>query len=179
MVVTIYMIAPAIPVGIGVYSLFASFEADSRIPRFLVREARVILAAGIVLAFVVAFMMSMAIVHMVKTERFAKAFALGEIFIVIKKIGWVKYISWLMEVFMFAIFWCVLGLTPIVGWFILLIIQPIFGVFLSRSAALLYADAVTSTPPVVSLENKFCIACGAQIPSAAVYCPLCGKSQSG
>jgi len=28
-VVTIYMIAPAIPVGIGVYSLFASFEADS------------------------------------------------------------------------------------------------------------------------------------------------------
>jgi len=124
--------------------------------------------------------MAMAIVHSVKTGSFGKAFAVGEIVKIIGKIGWGQYVIWLIVMFIFAIIVGAIGAVPVIGWLISIIVSPIFGVFASRSAALMYTDAVapgTTSAAVATTEKKFCMSCGAQIPAGATFCPVCGKSQ--
>jgi hypothetical protein len=165
-VAIIYMIIPAVLIAAGAVTLFAPYMAGPYSPvvwSVPLGFGVVLMAVGIILAFVVAIIMAMAIVHSVKTGSFGKAFAVGEM---VKIIG---------KIIVGAI-----GAVPVIGWLISIIVSPIFGVFVSRSAALMYTDAVapgTTSAAVATTEKKFCMSCGAQIPAGATFCPVCGKSQ--
>ncbi|MBS7623613.1 DUF4013 domain-containing protein [Candidatus Bathyarchaeota archaeon] len=179
-----YMIVPLVLIVVGASSLFAGFTWGAYGPGIVMLPAGLgvtLLIAGVILAFAVAIIMAMAVVHMVKTGSFGKAFAVDEILGIIGKIGWGEYILWLIIVFVFAVTVGAVGQIPAIGWIISLVISPVFGVFTSRSAALMYTDAVSlgaaTAAPAAPSEKKFCMACGAQIPKGATYCPLCGKSQ--
>jgi ribosomal protein L40E len=180
----VYMIVPLILIIVGALSLFTGFMWSVYGPGIMMLPAGLsvtLLVAGIILAFAVAIIMAMAVVHMVKIGSFGKAFAVGEILNIIRKIGWGKYILWLIVIFVFAVIVGALSQIPAVGWIISLIVSPVFGVFAARSAALMYASATSpaavSARPVEPQEKKFCMACGAQIPKETTYCPLCGKPQ--
>ena len=148
-----------------------------------------LLIVGLLLTFFIGIIMAMAIVHMVKKDSFGKAFALGEILDIIGKIGWGTYILWLIVMFVCALIVGAIGSIPVIGWLISLIIAPIFGVFVSRSASLVYSEGAPSvvappvtekppTPPTPTTEEKkFCIFCSAEMVKEALYCPKCGKKQ--
>jgi len=143
-----------------------------------------LLALGILLAFFIGIIAAMAIVHMVKNNSFGKAFAVGEILQIIGRIGWGKYIIWLIVTFVISLAVGALGSIPLIGWILSLIVSPVLGVFTMRSAALIYSEAVPTAaapparPPVgVASTVKFCASCGAQMTADATFCPNCGRKQ--
>ena len=150
------------------------------------------LIVGVLLTFFILIIMSMAIVNMVKKDSFAKAFAVGEVVAVIGNVGWGTYIFWTIIIFVLGLIVGGIGSIPAVGWLISLVIGPIFGVFVSRSASLVYAEGAAPaappstteeppTPPAAPAppteEKKFCIYCGAEMDKDASYCQRCGKKQ--
>lgn len=180
--VFLYMLAPVILIVLGALgSIF-------RMPRlgvfFPVGLGFGFLAVGIVLAFCISIIMSIAIVHMVKNNSFGKAFAISEILQIIGKIGWGKYVIWLIVVFAISLAVGAIGSIPLIGWLLSLIVSPVLGTFTMRSAALIYCEAVPpaavpSTPPAVGAEStvKFCPHCGTQMLADAAFCPSCGAKQ--
>jgi len=121
---------------------------------------------------------------MVKNNSFGKAFAVGEILQIIGKIGWGKYIIWLIIVFVISLAVGAVNSIPLIGWILSLVISPVLGVFTMKSAALLYSEAVPTvaappTPPPVGVPStvKFCHSCGTQMPTDASFCPNCGAKQ--
>lgn len=103
--------------------------------------AAVLMLVGVLLAFFLAIILVMAIVNMLKKNSFGKAFAFGEIFEVIGKVGWGSYILWLAVIFVCSIIVAAIGGIPVIGWILSLIIAPIFGVFVARSASMVYSEA--------------------------------------
>jgi len=191
----LYMLVPAILIMLGVGAfIFGAFGMEMFYPAFGAMGIG-LLIVGIILAFAIAIIMAMAIVHMVKNNSFGKAFAVGEILGIVGKIGWGKYILWLIITFIIAVVVGAIGSIPLIGWLISLIVAPIFSVFFGRSAALLYSEAVPPLgvppappappayvppppPPTVGVPTvKFCVHCGAQIAAEAVFCPKCGGRQ--
>lgn len=114
--------------------------------------AIVLMIVGALLAFFLAIILAMAIVNMLKKDSFGKAFAFGEIFDIIGKIGWGTYILWLLIIFICAIIVSAIGGIPIIGWILSLLIAPIFGVFVARSASLVYSE-VTATEETEATEQ--------------------------
>jgi len=165
----IWMIVPIvlISLGFGLSAAFYSYPATF--------GAWVVLGAvGVAVAFLIAIIMSMALVHMVKHDRFGKAFAIGEILEIIRRIGWGKYILWVVVTFVIGLVLSAIGNIPYVGWLISLIIAPLFIVFVARSASLIYSEgAPTST--ATSGENKYCTKCGESFTPDAAFCPKCGE----
>jgi hypothetical protein len=129
---------------------------------------------GVVAAFVIAIILSIAIVHMIKHDSFSKAFAVAEILDIIRRIGWGKYILWLIVVFLIVLVIAAIGTIPVVGWLISLIIGPLFTILVSRSASLIYIEGV-STPTVATGETRFCRKCGESLTPDAAFCPKCGE----
>jgi len=188
----LYMLVPLILIILGVGSfIFGAVGMGMFFPAFGAIGVG-LLVVGAILAFAIAIIMAMAIVHMVKNNSFGKAFAVGEILGIIGKIGWGKYILWLIVMFIIAVIVGAVGSIPLIGWLISLIISPIFGVFIARSAGLIYSGAVPPVgippppappayappPPAVGAPTvKFCVHCGAQIAAEAVFCPKCGGRQ--
>jgi len=191
----LYMLVPVILIVLGVGAfIFAAFGMRMFYPAFGAMGIG-LLIVGIILAFAIAIIMAMAIVHMVKNNSFGKAFAVGEILGIVGKIGWGKYILWLIMMFIIAVVVGAIGSIPLIGWLISLIVAPIFSVFFGRSAALIYSQAVPPLgvppappappayvppppPPTVGVPTvKFCVHCGAQIAAEAVFCPKCGGRQ--
>ncbi|OGD54915.1 hypothetical protein A3K80_01730 [Candidatus Bathyarchaeota archaeon RBG_13_38_9] len=188
----IYMIIPMILIILGGMSLFASFmipiqgSGFQKIPFGFIPAGlgAMFFGIGIIFAFLVAIILAMAIVHMIKTDNFGKAFAVSEILGIIGKIRWGSYIVWLIVIFIFAVIVGAIGAIPVIGWLISLVISPIFGVFAARSAALTYTSSESPTvttaptaPTGAPSGKKFCISCGAEIPDEATFCPGCGKPQ--
>jgi len=115
---------------------------------------------------------------------FGKAFAVSEILQIIGKIGWGKYIIWLIVTSVISLAVGALSSIPLIGWILSLIVSPVLGVFAMRSAALIYNEAVPTTeappaPPPVGVTStvKFCAHCGARMPADATFCPNCGARQ--
>ena len=80
---------------------------------------------------------------MIKTDKFGKAFAFGEIFRIVGKVGWLKYLAWVILVAIIsAIIGAVVGSIPYVGWVISAIIGPPVVLFFFRSLGLLYSEGV-------------------------------------
>ncbi len=114
--------------------------------------AIVLVIVGLLLAFFLAIILVMAIVNMLKKDSFGKAFAFGEIFGIIGKVGWGTYILWLLIIFVCSIIVAGIGAIPVIGWILSLLIAPIFGVFVARSASLVYSEA-TATEETEATEQ--------------------------
>ena len=192
-VAIIYMIIPIILIIPFVSIMALSWAAFPGFPAVGLFLAIPMLIIGLLLAFFLAIIFSMAIVNMVRKDSFGKAFAFGEVWGIIGRVGWGMYILWLIIFFVCAIIVGAIGSIPAIGWILSLIIGPIFGVFVARSASLTYWEGVSpqAEEPVVekptrsealeapreAVEKKFCIHCGAEMTADAVYCPKCGKKK--
>jgi len=185
----IYMIIPIIIIfsGVGIRGAFFPVLTAAGIIAILV---------GIAIAFFLAIILATGIIHMIKNNSFGKAFAFGDILAVIKKIGWGKYIGWIVIIFILAIIVAGIGSIPLAGWLIALVIHPIFNVFVARSAALIYCEGAPEVcappvapsvsiptppppppPPIPTAPSGFvyCPSCGAKLPEGATFCSNCGQ----
>jgi hypothetical protein len=183
----IYMI---IPMALMVIGVATAIPGVMRRPMaglttfpFLSGLALVMFAAAIVASFLIAIIAVVGIVHMVKQDRFTKAFAVNEILGIIGRIGWGSYLLWLIVLFVISMIYSLIGGIPYVGWLITLVSMPLFLTFTARSAALTYEEAGGAAPmaegstEILGEGYKFCMECGARIPTDAEYCPKCGAKQ--
>jgi hypothetical protein len=179
----IYMLIPLILVIVGGVSTFAGLMSTSgpvlAAGLVLGGAGAVILLVGIILMVLLAIILAVGMAHMIKTGKFGKAFAFGEILSIIRGIGWVKYIGWIVVVAIIAtVISAISGLIPIVGWLISAILQPILGIFVFRSLGLLYNEGAPSelkvAAPVVS--GMACPSCGTSLQPHHKFCPSCGAA---
>lgn len=172
----IWMAAPIIlvVVSISLVSVNFGFSSAANPDLATIGTLSILCAIGIALAFIIAIIMSIGIVHMIKQNHFGKAFAVGEILDIIRRIGWSKYILWLIIIFGITTIIFAIGNIPFVGWLISLIIGPLFAVFVARSALLIYSEG-TPTPPTPPSETRYCKNCGESLPTDAAFCPKCGQ----
>lgn len=144
----IYMIIPIIIFGVGAAAFWGSLMAGgpggfgpgkqgwTMLP--LAGFGGIMAIIGIIVAFLIAIIAIMGLAHMIKTDKFGKAFAFGEILDIIKKIGWGDYIIWLIVIFVIFIIYGAIGNIPVIGWLIAGILAPAFVVFIARSIGLTY-----------------------------------------
>lgn len=151
----VYMIIPAIIIGLGAGSLFAGmfgFGVGPTAGGFALAGLGVaMLLVGLALAFVLGIFFAMGAAHMLKTGNFGKAFAFGEIKQLISRIGWGRYIAWLLVLFVIAVvLGAVTGAIPFpFGTIISAILGPFLVAFFFRSIGIVYsegAQAVTPSP---------------------------------
>jgi hypothetical protein len=178
----IYMIVPLGLIFAGAGSLFAGSVLGELSAGLVLGGLGVILFfAGILFAFVFLILLGVGIAHMVKTGKFGKAFAFGEILRIIRGIGWGKYLGWavLTLVFVSVIGWLT-GLVPYVGWLLSAIISPFLSVFIFRSLGDLYNDGVPSdlksaNVSAVGTVGITCSSCGTPMQPYHKFCPACGS----
>ena len=177
----IYMIVPLILIVAGAVSMGAGFFGSEATGLMLGGLGIVLLLVGILLAFVFLIFLGVGIAHMVKTEKFGKAFAFGEILNIIRRIGWGKYLSWAIVTIIIAIVISALsGIVPYVGWLLSAIISPFLSVFIFRSLGDLYNDGAPPELKVSSINvgtsgfSAICKSCGAQLQPHHKFCPACG-----
>jgi len=133
----VYMIIPFLLVVSffdfwGVFSFLSDIRGSAAMLMNLV---------GALLAFFSAIILIMAIINMVKHDNnISKAFAFGEVLERIKRIGWGNYIMWLFAIFVCLVIISALGRILMILWFLAILIAPVVGVFLARSASLLYSE---------------------------------------
>jgi hypothetical protein len=178
----IYLLIPLILIVFGAVSSFAglgSFEGQAIAPGLLLGGTGVaVLLIGIILAIVLLIFLGVGMAHMIKTGKFGKAFAFGEILNIIRGIGWLKYLGWIVVVAVIgAVLSALSGLIPIVGSIISAIIQPLLGVFVFRSMGLLYNDGappqLRAQAPVVGAPLA-CLSCGTPLQPHYKFCSTCG-----
>jgi len=177
----IYMIVPLTLIVAGAVSMGAGFFGSEATGLMLGGLGIVLLLVGILLAFVFLIFLGVGLAHMVKTEKFGKAFAFGEILNIIRRIGWGKYLSWAIVTIIIAIVISALsGIIPYVGWLLSAIISPFLSVFIFRSLGDLYNDGA---PPELKVSTvnvgtsgftALCKSCGAQLQPHHKFCPACG-----
>ena len=180
----IYMLIPTILITLGIGSFIAGLIMEGQMvtPGALMfgGTGLVLVLVGIVLAFFFLLMLGVGMAHMIKTGKFGKAFAFGEIFRIIRGIGWGKYIGWAVVVVIIAIvIGALAGAIPYVGWIISLVVSPILSVFIFRSLALLYNDGAPPelrvAAPIVT-EALVCPSCGTPLEPHQKFCPNCGTA---
>jgi len=150
----IYMLIPLILIGAGVGALIAGMVMSGG-PDFILTgftpaqmfvfggTGVALVIIGVILAFLMLIILAAGIAHMIKTDKFGKAFAFGEIFSIVGKVGWGKYLVWIILVAVIAaIVGGVMASIPYVGWLISAIIGPALLVFFFRSLGILYSEAV-------------------------------------
>ena len=142
----VYMIIPAIVIGLGAGSVFAGMFGFGPSPTAggfaLTGLGVLLLLAGLALAFVLAIFFAMGIAHMLRTNNFGKAFAFGEIRQIVGRIGWGRYLAWLLLLFLIAVvLGAVTGAIPFpFGPIISLILGPFLVAFYFRSVGMMYSE---------------------------------------
>ncbi|MFB0568999.1 MAG: DUF4013 domain-containing protein, partial [Nitrososphaeria archaeon] len=143
----IYAIIPAVLIGLAAAPLIAAGLFGYfgwmpwQFPVFVVGTVIVLIIVGIVLGFFIAIVASMGIIHMVKKKSFGKAFAFGEITGIIGRVGWGSFILWLIVIYVISWIYGLVVAIPVIGWLISLVLLPVYGAFVARSAGLVYAEA--------------------------------------
>ncbi len=138
----IYMLIPCVVFMLGLLSVRAGFGFFLFPYALFTGLALSLFLLFLVLSFFFLVFLSMAITHMVKTGRFSKAFSIGEILGVIGRIGWGRYLAWLLVVFVLVAIVAGLNSIPYIGYIISVLVSPLILVFVARSAARLYSEAV-------------------------------------
>jgi hypothetical protein len=77
-----------------------------------------------------------------KTGEIAKGFSFQQIKSVINNIGFVNHVIWIIVAAIIIFIVGLLGMVPLIGWLIAIVISPLLSVFLVRAATLFYSDAV-------------------------------------
>lgn len=157
----IYMFIPALIIAAASFSLLFSTPSFLEIRRagimlrmtgsdfaeFLARSFIMflpILIGSLILFFLISIILSMGIVHGIKTGNMWKAFSLREILKIISRIGWGKYLLWMFAMSILLVIFSALGNSPLIGWIIIFLLTPPFYVFVARSAAQIYSESKTS-----------------------------------
>lgn len=182
----IYMLVPTILIAVGASSLFAgmlSLQGGVVTPSVMLGGTGVVLLlVGIVLGIILLFLLAVGMAHMLKTGKFGKAFAFGEILSIIHAIGWAKYVVWIVVLIIISIIvGGAAGLIPYVGWVISAIISPILSVFIFRSLGLLYNDGAPSElrvqPSAIgAVTGLVCSSCGTLLQPQHKFCAACGAA---
>jgi len=177
----IYMIVPLILIVAGAVSMGAGFFGSEATGLMLGGLGIVLLLVGILLAFVFLIFLGVGVAHMVKTEKFGKAFAFGEILNIIRRIGWGKYLGWaIVTIIIATVIGGLSGSVPYVGWLVSAIISPFLSVFIFRSLGDLYNDGAPPELKVSTINvgtsgfTALCKSCGAQLQPHHKFCPACG-----
>ncbi len=147
----IYMIVPLALVGSGVASfalgMRRAWTMDDMTREFVPRMflgggvGLILMIIGGILAFLIMIILGLAIAHMIKTDRLEKAFALGELLGIARRIGYGKYLAWIVLIAVIsAVVGGVSGSIPVIGWLVRAIVNPALTIFFSRSLAILYHD---------------------------------------
>jgi len=141
-VVVLYLIIPIIIFGMG---WFAVWNPREWMPPMgfhfgLIARLGALAVLGLIITFLVSVIMFMAVVHMIKTGDFGRAFDLRAILGIISGIGYGKYFLWVVIIALVALIIAAISSIPVLGWLISLVLSPLFGVFVSRSASQLYAE---------------------------------------
>jgi len=157
----IYMFIPSLIIAAASFGLFLDawrFHTVRRagiVPRLLGPDFAEFLAGkfaiflpiiigSLILLFLISIILSMTVIHSVKTGSMWRAFSVGEIFRIISRIGWGKYLIWLFLMFILTVMFSALGNSPLIGWMITLLLNPPFYVFVARSAAQIYSEGRAS-----------------------------------
>ena len=179
----IYMLVPTILIATGASSLFAgmlSLQGGFAAPSVMLGGTGVVLLlVGILLGIILLLLLAAGMAHMLKTGKFGKAFAFGEILRIIRGIGWGKYIAWIVVLVIISmIIGGVAGLIPYVGWVISAIISPILSVFIFRSLGLLYNEGAPTELRVQpsAVSSLVCSSCGTPLQPQHKFCPTCGAA---
>jgi RNA polymerase subunit RPABC4/transcription elongation factor Spt4 len=178
----IYMLIPAILIGAGAFSLFAgmlSLQGGFAAPSVMLGGTGVVvLLVGILLGIILLVLLAAGIAHMLKTGKFGKAFAFGEILRIIRGIGWGKYITWIVVLIIIMIIGGAAWRIPFVGWVISAIISPILSVFSFRSLGLLYNEGASPELRVQpsAASSLVCSSCGTALQPQHKFCPTCGAA---
>ena len=177
----IYMLIPLILIIVGAMGTFSGLTSlqGPAVALLVGGTALVILLTGVILAVLLLIILGVGLAHMIKTGKFGKAFAFGEIMGIIRSIGWAKYLGWIIiTIIISGILVGISGALPIVGSIIAAIVQPILGVFIFRSMGLLYNDGAPAelrvqTPAVTGIA---CASCGTLLQPQHKFCPNCGAA---
>jgi len=181
----IYMIVPLALIIAGAGSIFAGIFVAGNFSdvgaAMLGGTGLILILVGVILAIVLLLLLGVGLAHMIKTGKFGKAFAFGEILSTIRGIGWGRYFGWIVATVIIAIVIGVItGAVPYVGWLISAIIGPPFSVFLFRSLGLLYNEGA---PPELKAQawpatagGLVCASCGAALQPFHKFCPSCGAA---
>jgi len=184
----LYMILPLALLIIGGVSVGAGILGSESVSLVSAGLGVVLLLVGLCLAFVFLIFLGVGIAHMVKTGKFGKAFAFGEILSIIGRIGWGKYIGWAIVTAIIAfVVGALANSIPYVGWLISAVIAPFLSVFIFRSLGDLYNDGATPELRVsaaasasgtsgVGVTAVTCPSCGAQLQPHQKFCPHCGAA---
>jgi hypothetical protein len=179
----IYMLIPTVLIVLGGASTFVgmmSLRGQAISSQLMLGGTGVALVVvGIILGILLLILLGVALAHMIKTGKFGKAFAFGEIFGIIRGIGWGKYLGWIVVVIVISVVvGSIASVIPFVGWLISAVIQPILGVFVFRSMGLLYNDGapveLRVQPPVIG--GLVCASCGTALQPHHKFCPDCGTA---
>jgi hypothetical protein len=179
----IYMIIPLLVIfaGVGSFIIGGFPQSGTFQVLSLATVPAVLVLVGVVLAFFFLIILGAGLVHMIKTGKFGKAFAFGEIFAIIRGVGWGKYRGWaILTAIVVFIVGAIAGAIPIVGWLISLIISPVLTVFVFRSLGLLYNEGA---PPELKAQaiappmgGMVCASCGTPLQPYQKFCPNCGTA---
>ncbi len=179
----IYMLIPIILIATGGASLFAgllSMQGSVVVPSVMLGGAgAILLLVGVLSGIILLILLAVGMAHMLKTGKFGKAFAFGEILGIIRSIGWRKYIGWIVVLVIITIvLGGVAGLIPYVGWVISAVISPILSVFIFRSLGLLYNDGAPQELRVQpsAVSGLVCASCGTPLQPQHKFCPTCGAA---
>jgi len=93
------------------------------------------------------------IVHMFKTGSFTKAFAVGEIYHLIGRIGILRYLGWIAVAIVLGAIIGVFDAIPVIGWLISAFLSLLLLIFMARSIGLIYDD-VTGIPTAQTGTNQ-------------------------
>ncbi|MEM2922668.1 MAG: DUF4013 domain-containing protein [Candidatus Bathyarchaeia archaeon] len=77
-----------------------------------------------------------------KTGEIAKGFSFQHIMSVIKNVGFISHVIWVVVAAVITFVVGLLGMVPLIGWLITLVVSPLLGTFLVRAATLYYSEAM-------------------------------------
>lgn len=180
----IYMLIPVILIAVGAASFFAgmlTLPGGMVTPLVMLGGVGLIFVLlGVILAIILLILLGVGLAHMLKTGKFGKAFAFGEILNIVKAIGWAKYLGWIVIAIIIAIIVGALsGNIPFIGWIVSAVFSPVLGVFLFRSLGLLYNEGAPPelrTQPTAVAPGLVCPSCGTALQSHHKFCPNCGTA---
>jgi predicted RNA-binding Zn-ribbon protein involved in translation (DUF1610 family) len=181
----IYMIVPLALIFAGAGSIFAGVFMAGNFSDMgavvLGGTGLILILVGVILAIILLLLLGVGLAHMIKTGKFGKAFAFGEILSIIRGIGWGKYLGWIVATVVLALVLGVIsGVIPFVGWIISAIVGPPFSVFLFRSLGLLYNEGAPAELKAQAMPTTagglVCASCGAALQPFHKFCPSCGAA---
>lgn len=99
----------------------------------------------LILALIIGLISIMGMIRFSRTGSMGEAFNFSAIFETIGKIGWMHYIiAVVVMVVILGVISVILGMIPIIGWLLSIILMPAFGIFEYRYFTAIYESVETS-----------------------------------